>query len=42
MIVTLQTQGLKTLAQVRAFVEGNQPVFFTLTDRGAAYGWMAD
>ena len=22
--------------------EGNQPVFFTLTDRGAAYGWMAD
>jgi hypothetical protein len=42
MIVTLQTQGLKTLAQVRAFVAGNEPVAFTLTDRVAAYGWMAD
>ena len=42
MIVTLHTQGLKTLAQVRAFVSGNEPISFTLTDRLAAYGWMAD
>jgi len=42
MIVTLQTAGLQTLAQVRAFVEGNAPVSFTLTDRTAAYAWMTD
>ena len=42
MIVTLHTQGLQTLAQIRAFVEGNEPVSFTLTDRHAAYDWMAD
>lgn len=42
MIVTLQTAGLQTLAQVRAFVEGNAPISFTLTDRTAAYAWMAD
>ena len=40
MIVTLQTAGLQTLAQVRAFVEGNAPVSFTLTDRTAAHQWM--
>ena len=42
MIVTLHTQGLQTLVQVRAFVEGNEPISFTLADRHAAYGWMAD
>jgi hypothetical protein len=42
MIVTLQTAGLQTLAQVRAFVEGNAPVSFTLTDRTAAHQWMTD
>src|SRR5574337_1033877 len=42
MIVTIQTAGLQTLAQVRAFVEGNAPIAFTLTDRTAAYAWMAD
>ena len=42
MIVTLHTQGLQTLAPIRALVEGNEPVSFTLTDRHAAYGWMAD
>jgi len=42
MIVTLHTQGLQTLAQVRAFVSGNEPISFTLEDRHAAYGWMAD
>lgn len=40
MIVTLQTAGLQTLAQVRAFVEGNAPVAFTLADRTAAHAWM--
>ncbi len=40
MIVTLQTAGLQTVAQVRAFVEGNAPVSFTLTDRTAAHQWM--
>jgi len=35
MIVTLHTQGLQTLAQIGAFVEGNEPVSFTLTDRHA-------
>lgn len=42
MIVTLHTQGLQTLAQVRAFVSGNEAISFTLTDRLAAYSWMAD
>lgn len=42
MIVTLHTQELQTLAQVRAFVPGNEPISFTLEDRHAAYGWMAD
>ena len=40
--MTLHTQGLQTLAQVRAFVSGNEAISFTLTDRLAAYGWMAD
>ena len=30
------------MAQVRAFVSGNEPISFTLEDRHAAYGWMAD
>ena len=42
MIVTLHTQGLKTLAQVQAFVSSNEAISFTLTDRIAAYGWMTD
>ena len=42
MIVTLHTQALQTLALVRAFVEGSEPIAFTLTDRTAAYGWMGD
>ena len=33
MIVTLHTQRLHTLAQVRAFVAGSEPLSFTLTDR---------
>ncbi|WP_267313392.1 hypothetical protein [Methylococcus geothermalis] len=37
MIVTLQTQNLRTLAQVRAFVAGAEAVSFQLTDRESAY-----
>jgi hypothetical protein len=42
MIVTLQTQGLKTLAQVQGFISSNEAILFTLTDRVAAYNWMTD
>jgi transposase InsO family protein len=42
MIVTLHTQRVQTLTQVRAFVSGNEPISFTLTDRHATYEWMAD
>ena len=42
MIVTLHTQELRTLAQVRAFVAGSESVAFTLADRAAAHGWMGD
>ena len=42
MIVTLHTQALHTLAQVRAFVSGNEPISFTLTNRLTAYGWITD
>lgn len=42
MIVTLQIQGLKTLAHVPAFVASSEAISFTLTDRTAAYGWITD
>ena len=41
MIVTLQTQGLPTLEQVRAFLEGAASVKFVAQDRKAAYGFIA-
>jgi len=37
MVVTLHTQALHTLTQVRAFVLGNAPTSFALTDRLTAY-----
>ena len=37
MIVTLRTERIRTLGQVRAFLEGNQPADFELTDRTSAY-----
>lgn len=40
--MTLHTQELQTLAQVRAFVSGSEPISFTLEDRRTAYAWMAD
>lgn len=42
MIVTLQTQAIRTLEQVRAFVAGAEPVIFTPADRPSAHAWMAD
>lgn len=42
MIVTLQTQGLQTLEQVRAFVAGSVPVSFTLSDPASAHAWMTE
>ena len=40
MIVTLQTERIRTLDEVRAFVEGNEPVDFELADRESAYGFV--
>ena len=37
MIVTLQTQRVRTLEQVRAFVEGSEAVDFAEGDREGAY-----
>ena len=42
MIVTLQTQGLKTLVEVQAFISSHEAITFTLTDRVSAYNWMTD
>lgn len=42
MIVTLQTQAIQTIEQVRAFVAGAAPLSFTLADRPSAHAWMAD
>jgi hypothetical protein len=41
MIVTLQTQGLQTLEQVRAFLEGSQPLGFEVPNREATYEFIA-
>ena len=41
MIVALKTQGLQSLEQVRAFLEGTQPLDFTAPSREAAYEWIA-
>ena len=41
MIVTLKTQGLQTLEQVRAFLEGAQPLGFGAPTRDAAYDWIS-
>jgi len=40
MIVMLKTQGLQTLEQVRAFLEGSQPLGFEVPAREAAYEWI--
>ena len=38
--MTLQTERIRTLDEVRAFVEGNEPVDFELADRESAYGFV--
>ncbi len=41
MIVTLQTHALKTVAQIRAFLEGSQPLAIKIPQREAAYTFIA-
>lgn len=40
MIVTLKTQGLQTLEQIRAFLEGTQALGLEAPAREAAYDWI--
>ena len=40
MIVTLQTQRVRTLEQVRRVAEGNEPVDFAVADRESAYEFI--
>ena len=40
MIVTLQTQRVQTLEQVRRVAEGNEPVDFVLAERASAYEFI--
>ena len=40
MIVTLQTQRVQTLEQLRRVAEGNEPVDFALADRASAYEFI--
>lgn len=41
MIVTLKTQGLQALEQIRAFLAGSAPLSFAVPQREAAYGFVA-
>ena len=40
MIVTLRTEGLQSLEQIKAFVEGSAPLGFEPPDRDAVYDWL--
>ena len=40
MIVTLRTERIRTLDQVRTFVEGNEPADFELADCGSGYAFI--
>jgi hypothetical protein len=42
MIVTLNTARIKTLDQVRAFLDGGEPLDFAITDRKQAYAWIVE
>ena len=42
MIVDIETRRLRTIAQLRAFVEGNEAVDFQPRDRDEAYGFVRD
>ncbi len=39
MIVTLRTERIRTLDQIRAFMDGIEPADFELTGRGCAYAF---
>ena len=41
MIVTLQTERIRTIEQVAAFVAANEPVQFQPLDRDGAYAFVA-
>lgn len=41
MIVTLRTEGLQSLEQIKAFLEGSAPLGFEPPGREAVYGWLA-
>ena len=41
MIVTLQTERVQTLADVRAVIDGNDRLDYQFTDREAAYEFIA-
>ena len=38
--MTLRTERICTLDQIRAFLEGNEPADFELTDRNSAYAFV--
>lgn len=38
----LKTQGLQSLEQIHAFLEGSRPLGFEAPGREAAYAWIAD
>ena len=42
MIVDIQTRRLRTMGQLRAFVEGNEAVDFQPESRDEAYGFVRD
>ena len=42
MIVDIRTRRLRTIWQLRAFVEGNERVDFQPRDRDEAYGFVRD
>jgi len=41
MIVTLRTEGLQNLEQIKTFLEGSAPLGFEPPGREAVYGWLA-
>ena len=42
MIVTLNTSAVKSLDQIRAFLDSSEPLGFAIADRRQAYAWIAE
>ena len=42
MIVTLNTSAVKSLDQIRAFLNGSEPLGIAIADRRQAYAWIAE